>query len=165
MTPIILICTIAVLCVLVLLLISRLSTKSHKVAQPYVLKPSLFSPAERSFLGCLDTVLPPNFRVFAKVRLADIYNVQKTPDRSAWQSAQNKISGKHVDFLLCRVTDLSPVLAIELDDATHEREDRRKRDLFLDEIFAASNLPLLRFKVQKAYRTEDIVRRLNEAMK
>jgi len=26
-------------------------------------------------------------------------------------------------------------------------------------------LPLLRFKVQKAYRTEDIVRRLNEAMK
>jgi len=109
--------------------------------------------------------LPPNFRVFAKVRLADIYNVQKTPDRSAWQSAQNKISGKHVDFLLCRVTDLSPVLAIELDDATHEREDRRKRDLFLDEIFAASNLPLLRFKVQKAYRTEDIVRRLNEAMK
>jgi hypothetical protein len=138
--------------------------KDRSKSEIYVLKSSLFTPAERSFLGCLDSVLPPDTRLFAKVRLADLFDVERTPDRSARQSALNKINSKHVDFILCRIDDLSPILAIELDDKSHEREDRQKRDLFLDEIFAASNLPLIRFKVQKTYRTEDIAQKLNEAM-
>jgi len=148
-----------------LFLLLQCLIKPRKVAQPYILNPSLFTPAERSFLGCLDSVLSPDVRVFAKVRLADLFDVEKTPDRSAWQSAFNKINSKHVDFILCRVSDLCPLLAIELDDKTHGREDRQKRDIFLNEIFAASNLPLIRFPVQKIYRTEDIAKRLNEAMR
>ncbi len=164
MTPIIIFLVVTVLCVIGLILFFQRLTKPGKIAQPYVLKTSLFTPAERSFLGCLDSVLSSDIRVFAKVRLADLFDVERTSDRSAWRSAFNKINSKHVDFVLYRAADLSPMLAIELDDKTHEREDRRRRDMFLDEIFAASNMSLIRFKVQKAYRTEDIAQRLNEAM-
>jgi hypothetical protein len=155
---------VAVLCVLGLFLFLQPVIKPEKIAQPYVLKTSLFTPAERSFLGCLDSVLSPEIRVFGKVRLADLFNVERTLDRSAWQSAFNKINSKHVDFILFRANDLCPLLAIELDDKTHAMEERQQRDVFLTEIFANSHLPLIRFKVQKFYRPEDIAQRLNEAM-
>jgi len=138
--------------------------KSSKKAGNYVLKGSLVTPAERSFLGCLESVVSPDIRVFVKVRLADLFEVERNLDRSMRQSAFNKINSKHIDFVLCRADDLFPILAIELDDKTHEREDRRKRDGFLDEMFAASTLPLIRFKVQRTYQSEAIAQRLNEAM-
>jgi len=153
-----------IFCVVLLLLVFQRLIKKNKKAQPYVLKPSLFTPAERLFLDCLDSVLSPDIRVFAKVRLADLFNVEKTVDRSAWQSAFNKINGKHVDFILCRSDALSPLLAIELDDKSHAREDRQQRDLFLNELFAASSVPLIRFPVQKTYRSEEIAQRINEAL-
>ncbi len=165
MTPIIIIILlVAVLFVMGLFLFLQRFIKPGKLAQPYVLKTSLFTPAERSFLGCLDSVPSPDIRVFAKVRLADLFDVERTADRSAWRSAFNKINSKHVDFILLRANDLCPLLAIELDDKSHDREARQQRDVFLKEIFARANLPLIRFKVQKAYQTEDIAQRLNEAM-
>jgi len=137
---------------------------NQRAVHPYVLRPSLFSPAERTFLGCLDSVLPPEIRVFAKVRLADLFEVKRTPDRSAWQSAFNKINSKHVDFVLCRSSDLHPLLVIELDDKSHAREDRRQRDALIESLFAASSLALIRFKVQRAYQPEEIAKRVNEAL-
>ena len=44
---------------------------------PYQSKDVLYSPAERSFLGALDKILEKSYRVFAKVRLADIVDIQK----------------------------------------------------------------------------------------
>jgi hypothetical protein len=165
MTPTIaIVVVIAIFCVIGLFLLLQRLVKPRKVVQPYVLRPSLFTPAERSFLGCLDSILPSDIRVFAKVRLADLFSVEKTVDRSAWQSAFNKINSKHVDFILYRANDLSPLLAIELDDRTHDREDRQQRDVFLEGIFEASSLPLLRIKVQKAYKAEDIAKRVNDAL-
>jgi hypothetical protein len=144
---------LAVICVVLLALVIRRLTTHKKEALPYALKSSLFTAAERSFLGCLDSVLSPEIRVFAKVRLADLFEVRKTSDRSAWQSAFNKINSKHVDFV-----------AIELDDKSHAREDRRVRDDFLDRLFAEANLNLIRFKVQRDYRPEEIASRVNEAL-
>ena len=104
--------------------------KPAKTSLPYILKDSLFSPTEKSFIGCLDSIVSTDIRVFAKVRIADLFDVGKTADRSEWQSAFNKINSKHVDFVLCRATDLSPLAAIELDDKSHDRADRQQRDIF-----------------------------------
>ena len=144
-------------------LVASLLKPSPK-ALPYVLNPSLVTAAERSFLGCLDTVLPPEIRVFAKVRLADIFSVEKSTDRAGWRSALNKIQSKHVDFLLCQSDDLSPLAAIELDDKSHNRTDRHERDRFLDELFANSRIKLLRIRAQRSYDTSDLARKINEAI-
>jgi hypothetical protein len=76
----------------------------------------------------------------------------------------NRISAKHVDFLLCDPSDVSPVLAIELDDATHERADRRRRDAFLDEAFASAGLPLARFRAGTAYDPAQLADEIAEAI-
>ena len=124
---------------------------------PYRSKENLLSPAERSFLGVLEQVLTnTGYRVFAQVRLADVVQVDKGLQRSAWQSAFNAISRKHVDFVVCRSDDLAIVGAIELDDESHAKGKRKDRDLVLNQILEAADIPLARFKAASAYSPNDI---------
>lgn len=62
-----------------------------------------------------------------------------------WSRAFSRINGKSVDFLIC-TNDMKPLIAIELDDNTHDRPDRQKRDIFVNSIISDANMPLLRFK-------------------
>jgi len=122
----------------------------------YYLRNTLFTPAERSFLAVLERVLPPGVRVFGKVRLADIFGVKSGAEKGERQGAFNRISRKHVDFLLVRTDDLAPLAGIELDDKSHEEEDRQARDAFVDEVFKSAGLPILHVPVQKAYDPGDL---------
>ena len=85
----------------------------------YEAVPALLTPAERSFFGVLQQALSSEYQIFAKVRLADIVRPVRNPSRSGWQSAFNRIIGKHVDFVLCDSAHLGVVGVIELDDRTH----------------------------------------------
>jgi len=155
---------ILVVALLFLSVFVKALSKSSKPRGNYVLNSSLVTPAERSFLGCLDSVLPSGVRIFAKVRLADLFSVEDNGDRASWRSDFNRISNKHIDFLLCSASDLSPLVAIELDDKSHAQRDRQQRDEFLDSLFAASKIRLLRLKVQRSYSTGELAKKLNEAM-
>ena len=64
-----------------------------------------------------------------------------------WNRAFSRINGKSVDFLIC-TNDMKPLIAIELDDNTHDRPDRQKRDIFVNSIISNANMPLLRFLKQ-----------------
>lgn len=130
-------------------------------ALPYVKSASLFSAAERAFLGVLDQAAPAGYRVFGKVRVADVVNVMKTANRKAWRRAFNQISAKHFDYVLCRADDLSVACAVELDDKSHARPDRKKRDDFIDEVCSVTGLPLLRVAARHAYSAEDIRQQLS----
>lgn len=137
-----------VLLVIVTLALAR--RKTGRVDYPYVAAPGLFTPAEQKFLRALEQALP-DYRVFAKVRVADLITVRKGLTKSARASAFNRVAMKHVDFVLCRTDDLTVICAVELDDKTHERRDRRARDAFLERAFAAAQLPLVRVQVRSSY--------------
>jgi very-short-patch-repair endonuclease len=62
-----------------------------------------------------------------------------------------KILAKHVDFVLCDPESLAPLLAIELDDASHDRPERKERDEFVDHAFESAGLPLLRIRNGSSY--------------
>jgi hypothetical protein len=73
----------------------------------------------------------------------------------------NKIDRKHVDFLLCDSASLKPVMGIELDDASHQRQDRIERDELVDKVFEQAGLPLRRAPARAAYtqqELEDLIR-------
>ena len=116
---------------LVVALIKKKSGKSP-VDFPYQSKEVLCSPAERSFMGVLEKAIGNGYKIFAKVRLADIIEVKKGLSSSARQSAFNRISRKHLDFVICNSKDLSIVGGIELDDKSHLKKGRQERDQFLD---------------------------------
>lgn len=60
-----------------------------------------------------------------------------------WTAAFNKIKAKHVDFVLCDSIQIQPLLAIELDDRSHQRKDRQDRDIFVDKAFRSAGVPIV----------------------
>jgi predicted RNA-binding Zn-ribbon protein involved in translation (DUF1610 family) len=96
---------------------------------PYKLRDDFLSPAEASFFRLLKNAVKDDYLVFPKVALKDIIFVSRPNENIAYY---NKIDRKHVDFLLCDSANLKPVLAIELDDASHQRQDRVERDALVD---------------------------------
>jgi len=120
----------------------------------------LFSLAERSFLGVLELVLGNQFRVFGKVRLADVVKVKSGLIGRDWGQAFNRIKGKHLDFVVCDSSKLSIQLVIELDDSSHYRFDRQGRDKFVDEVLLGAGVPIVRFPVKRSYSVEEIRQKL-----
>lgn len=131
------------------LLQGRDAGESVQPQLPYRKKDYFFSQAERSFYGVLVNAVAGEFVVLSKVRLADVVYVEK--GTGAWQSFFNRIQSKHVDFVLCMPELIQPVLVIELDDRSHDRDDRRRRDAFVDEALAAAGLPILHVPARQKY--------------
>ena len=74
--------------------------------------------------------------------------------RENYFSHLNRIAAKHVDFLTVRRLQWRPVLAIELDDASHATSARPSRDDLRDEVFHTAGLPLLHMAVGAACSVE-----------
>ena len=121
---------------------------------PYKKCEYFFTKAERSFYGVLQKSLNSEHVLFAKVRLCDVVDV--VPGTEKRQTHMNKISSKHVDFLLCDANYIKPVLVIELDDGSHSRADRQKRDELVDRILAAAKVPILRVPAKATYLPKDL---------
>jgi very-short-patch-repair endonuclease len=129
---------------------------------PYERRGVLLTPAEINFLRTLQVVVREDWVIFSMVRLADIIKVRPKTRKS--QSWQNKIFGKHIDFVLCDVETLEVKLAIELDDSSHRRPDRVARDKFVNVSLAAAGLPLLRVRVQEKYENALLRKDIEEAL-
>lgn len=142
--------------VILLLLLALVIATFKPGGYPYVRRESLFSPAERSFLGVLDQAVGREYRVFGKVRVADVVQPRSGLDNSRRTSALNKVQAKHFDFVLCDKRDLSVACTIELDDKSHRRRKRKRRDEFLDELCQSVSLPLVRIKAAAAYSVPEL---------
>lgn len=84
-----------------------------------------------------------------KVRLADLIEPEKETDPKAWRKAFNRISSKHVDFVLCD-PGMHVHLIVELDDYSHFRQDRQDRDAFVDAALLGAG-----YKVLHIYKFND----------
>lgn len=156
---------LAVAVVAVLLLMAR-QKQSQGIASghPYKKIPALFTPAERSFLGVLDQAVGNDFRLFGKVRVADVLASRDGMNKSSWQTAFNKINRKHFDFVLCAPGDLSVLCVIELNDQSHQKKNRQGRDEFLAGACTAAGVPLISFPAQRAYSVADVSAKIVEAI-
>lgn len=129
---------------------------------PYRVRDDFLSPAELSFYRVLLIALNGRALACPKVGLSDIFFVTRPHEN---RSAFNRIAQKHVDFLVCDTTTLKPLFGIELDDASHARADRQARDEFVEKVFAAASLPLLRVPVQRGYTIQELSARIESLLK
>jgi Protein of unknown function (DUF2726) len=119
---------------------------------------SLLTPNESAFLRVLLRAVRGRYLISCKVRLADLV----TCSEYCWRRGHaNRIAQKHVDFVLSHVHSLRIVAIIELDDASHRRPDRRRRDRFVDQLFQRTGFALLRIPATWQY-DEQTVRYLLE---
>src|SRR5439155_20609550 len=91
--PIVLFLTIT----LTLMIVALLSLRDGPL--PYERRGGLLSPAEINFLRSLQLAAREGWLIFSMVRLADIIKVR--PKIRKFQTRDNRIKGKHLDFVLC----------------------------------------------------------------
>lgn len=153
-----LVATVVGLLVVVSLLSALLGRR--RLDYPYESYDSLLSPAERSFFGVLQQALQGEFTPLAKVRLADILRVHRSVSAQRRAAAFNRVSSKHADFVICASDTFRVVGVIELDDNSHRRYARQRRDQFLDAALAAAGIPVLHIPAQRSYSIQDVRSRL-----
>jgi hypothetical protein len=144
---------IAVLTIIVAILIGLVvqSKRVIDVGLPYLREPELFTSAERSFFNVLEHAIGDEYRILAKVRVADVICLESGLVPRIKRIASNKIRTKHFDFILCNKADLSVVCAIELDDRNHQRKNREEHDAFLERVCERVFLPLVRIPAKEGY--------------
>jgi very-short-patch-repair endonuclease len=115
------------------------------------------SNAEADFFRVLRKVVGDQGHVLAQVSLRQLLwfpgNNQSNPGRQTWQ---NKVAAKTVDFVVCDVATLKPLVVIELDEPSHSRADRQTRDEQVDSILDAAGMPVIRVLTSRAYNTREL---------
>lgn len=143
----------------VVVLIAALSSTSN----PYVRSDYLFSKAEAHFYFALRNAVQDRYLVFGKVRIADIITIKSGLSPKARMSALGRIAQKHLDYVLVHPVTLAPICAIELNDKSHDREDRSKRDQLLSKIFAKTEFPIVWIKASRSYDGAEILGEILQA--
>jgi hypothetical protein len=127
---------------------------------PYRRAKRLLTRGERAFWFPLFKAVKGRYRIFCKVRLADIVDTPDGTDRHWFR----RIRGYHVDFVLCDPQTTAPLLVVELDDRSHSTDRTRTRDAFKTAALAAARLPVYRVPCQQAYDPIEIARAIDAQM-
>lgn len=142
-----------------------IKTFFHKSGFQYKLKgPYLLSAGEKTFFDVLQQSIAPDLYICPKVRVADLIEVNGTKNDKTYWSSFNKISQKHVDFVLCNRADFAPRLVIELDGGSHNLARRSQRDAFVNEVFHQVGILVLHVPVQSTYESNDISMKIQNVL-
>lgn len=134
--------------------------QKHKAQYDYSTKEHIMTRSEESFFKLLNDVTGGKYYIFPQIHLSSILDHQIKGQN--WKAAFSHINGKSVDYVLCDKITLKTVCAIELDDSTHNREDRTKRDQEVERIFNSSGVKLKRFTSEESRDTGFVIRSLQE---
>lgn len=103
----------------------------------------LLTPNEYNFYRRLEPIVNHyGLQILAKIRLADLIQVQKGHEKSQFYSYFNRIKAKHIDFAIA--DHMNVLLLIELDDSTHGYQNRIQRDNFVNAVLKKCNYTLIR---------------------
>ena len=102
----------------------------------------IMTEREQEFYKKLKLVCGDSILIFPQIHLSSLFfhNVKGQNFKLAFRFI-NRLS---VDFVLVDSRNFKTLLAIELDDSTHNEKDRIKRDLIVNDIFEKANFPFLR---------------------
>ena len=128
---------------------------------PFLIANSLLTKAEMNFYQVLKNVIDNEKQVIClKVRMIDVLWT-KTYRVENKQTFINKVNRKHFDFVICDKETLKPLMAIELDDKSHEEEARKERDEFVDALFTDLRFKVIHIPVQYTYNANEIKEKID----
>jgi topoisomerase DNA-binding C4 zinc finger domain protein len=108
----------------------------------YSRKYRIMTEREQEFYKKLKLICGDSILIFPQIHLSNLFfhNIKGQNFKSAFKFI-NKLS---VDFVLVDSRNFKTLMAIELDDSTHNDQERIRRDLIVNDIFKKANFPLLR---------------------
>ena len=127
--------------------------------------PFLLSVGEKRFFDALQNSIGLDMYICPKVRIADIVEVNIPKyDKEFWPKF-NKISQKHIDFLICNRADFAPRLIIELDGGSHDEKARSLRDALVNNVFKDAEIPILHINPSNFYEYKSLRELISQAIK
>lgn len=115
----------------------------EKKYKNYYKKKELMTEYEYIFYKKLkENLKNTNLEIFAQVNLQAIIGIK--PYQKGQQADRSRINRKYIDYVITQENKI--ICCIELDDYTHEKEDRIKRDDFINELFIETNQKIIRIK-------------------
>jgi len=155
----------ALIFVIIILMMDIILTKMPKqekienenLSSLYEKKTYLLTQDELKFYKLLKSITNKNnLNLFSQVALYEIIKSKNIKDF-------NKIKSKTIDFVITDV-NCKIKLCIELDDPTHIKENRQKRDEFVDNLFKELNIKLIRIPVQSYYNLNELENKIKESL-
>ncbi|MDR3298221.1 MAG: DUF2726 domain-containing protein [Candidatus Nomurabacteria bacterium] len=125
-----------------------------KLAYFYQSKKHIMTRSEEDFFFLLNLSVGDVFYIFPQVHLSTLLN-EKIKGQN-WKAAFFHINGKSVDFVLCEKKTLKPICSIELDDKSHEQDERKIRDKEVERILENTELPLIRISTRENMTKEKL---------
>jgi hypothetical protein len=122
---------------------------------------SMLSAPELVFYNVLLEAISGRFVVLLKVGILDLCEIT---NRHIDEKAFKRLASTRVDFLLCDRSSLTPLVAIELDDATYLPRELAERDALVSDALRTVGVALIRQRIQKSYDAETIARWIDAAM-
>ena len=129
-----------------------LSVKHFSTKQvTYEKKATLLTPTEKRYYSEFCSILGNSYVVLPQINLASVIN--KTSPGYRTELFRN------VDFGIFD-RDLRPLILIEINDATHLREDRAERDESVRKICKKARIPLITFWTKDGIDRDEIIHTL-----
>ncbi len=159
-----LIATFAILVILFFFLRDKIGIfpQQEERPLPFKRKDFLLNIAERQFFEGLQKIIPDEYMAFPQMVLSNI--VQAVSTRKEFWAYQNRINRKTIDFVIFEKQYLKPIIAIEYDGKTHNREDRRERDSFVDTVLNSAGIRSVHIKHEKDIDFEELKNKINELL-
>lgn len=129
---------------------------------PFVADQTLFTPPQWAFLAVLEPALGPEYRVYGRVRVAEVIGLRPRLDRAVRRRAWARLGDRQFDFLVCVAATGAIACAVNL--APRSRLGRPPPRDSLDRICAVAGLPLVRWREADDYPPGEVRQRLCEAI-
>jgi hypothetical protein len=140
-------------------LLKILPTRNKKCAEgnfPYEKVTFLMSPTERSFLGALERAVAGEYRIMAKVRMADVIAVKPGLEGMAHRIAFNMIKGRHLDFVAYHPLTFEVMFVVELHNRGPIESEGLTRNDFVDNALRSAGIPIFHFNMHRFYKVQEI---------
>lgn len=130
---------------------------------PYI-RTALLTDAELRFFEALTSVLSERYYLLTQVRLANLAKVKQGSGTFSWKQF-SLIGMKCVDFVIVQRDTMRPLVVVELDDSSHKLAERRRRDVFVDQVLSSVELPVLHWPTQRQYSKSELSRAIDVKLK
>jgi len=134
----------------------------EKKKYQYKRKNFFLTRAEHECFDALMAAVGNDYLIFAQVHLPTLIDNKVVGQN--WRAAFRHINGKSVDFVLCDKAYISPKLAIELDDKSHERPERQERDVEVERILQEAGVPLLRLQNRGRFDPNELLQQIKKLL-
>jgi hypothetical protein len=115
----------------------------------------VFTNTELKFFNELNLLVNnTDYYLFTKIRLVDLVRLKKA-EYGKYMSIFNKLSKKHIDFIIVDKYWKIKVL-IELDDKSHNNKKVKQNDDFKNELALYLNILLIRYNAWNNYNFENL---------